>query len=239
MRKIHAWKEYRRYLTSDMRWLIIWAFIYIGFLTLDIVTPHFIGSSLLKYIGIFLCIVYVNQKYHDDFNLQLALLFTLLADTLLVWTPFTNAGVYAFCFAQFMHLVRLTKLKRLTLCVIACTLSFICALLVALGIDPLFAIAAVYGIELISNLVMATKNYFSNRSHFRASCAFYGFCAFFCCDLCVALRFAGLSGAFTGPIVGIVSYLVWVFYYPSQVLIANSSTQEKSPRKFAKSKRIR
>ena len=66
-----------------------------------------------------------------------------------------------------------------------------------------------------------------------------GFIAFLCCDICVALRFLALDGALPATIIPTVAFLVWVFYYPSQVLIANSSTQEPSERrKIAKTKRI-
>ena len=239
MRAPTWWKDYRRLSYIDSRWLIIWVTIYITFLCLDIIFPNFIGSALIKYIGIFLCIAYANQKYHEDYNLQLALLFTFLADTILVWTPFALAGVYVFCFAQFMHLTRLTKLPYISLCIYAGGLSLFFALCIANGLEPIYAIATVYGLQLICNIIMSIKLWRSNSKHFRTRCAFYGFIAFFCCDLCVALRFMALDGALPITIIPTVSFLVWVFYYPSQVLIANSSTMEPSSRrKIAKNKRI-
>lgn len=239
MRTPTWWKDYQRISYVDPHWLIIWVAIYVAFLCMDIFLPGFAGSPLLKYIGIFLCVVYANQKYHTDYNLQLAILFTFLADTILVWTPYTIAGVYVFCFAQFMHLTRLTKLPYISLCIYAGGLSLFFALAIANGLDPIYAVATVYGIQLICNVVMSVKLWRANSKHFRTRCAFYGFIAFLCCDICVALRFLALDGALPATIIPTVAFLVWVFYYPSQVLIANSSTQEPSERrKIAKTKRI-
>ena len=119
----------------------------------------------------------------------------LLADTILVWTPYALAGVYVFCFAQFMHLTRLTKLPQISLCIYAGGLSLFFALCIANGMNPIYAVATVYGLQLICNLVMSVKNWRANSKHFRTRCAFYGFVAFLCCDICVALRFMALDGA--------------------------------------------
>lgn len=240
MRTPDWWKDIKRISYIDTRWLIIWVAIYATFLLLDIFIPNFWGAALLKYLGVFLCIIYANQKYSKDYALELALLFTFLADTILVWTPYTLAGVYVFCFAQFMHLTRLTKLSQSALGIYALALSVFFALNIANGLAPIVAVATVYGLELICNIVMSIKNYRNDKKNFRARCAFYGFICFFCCDLCVALRFLSLNGVLAEAIIPLTSFLVWVFYYPSQVLIANSSTIEPTKhRKFAKNKHIR
>ncbi len=232
------WKDYKRLSYIDPIWLFIWIVIYVTFLLSDIFFPNFWGSAVIKYAGIFLCIVYAHQKYRDDYTLQLALLFTFLADTILVWTPFTLAGVYVFSFAQFMHLSRLTKLPNISLCIYACGISFFFALSIIFGLEPIYAIATVYGLELICNLVISAKNWRQNSKQFSTRCAFYGFLAFICCDICVALRFVALDGVLPAFLIPTVSFLVWVFYYPSQVLIANSSTMKPSG-KVAKNKQIR
>ncbi len=228
MSMIKAWiGDFKRLSYVDMKWLIIWASIYISFLFLDLIVPNFIGTSVIKYAGIFLCVIYANKKYRKDYLLQLALLFTFLADTILVWTPFVVPGVFVFSFAQFMHLMRLTKLEPKALGYYVCAISLLCALGVAFGLEPIYAIATVYGLLLICNLVTAAKNNSKNNRRFQTRCAFYGFIAFICCDACVALRFLILDGALPPFFLPILSYLVWFFYYPSQVLIANSSNTPK------------
>ena len=228
MSTIKTWlSDFRRLSYVDMKWLIIWASIYISFLFLDLIVPDFIGTSVIKYAGIFLCVIYANKKYRNDYLLQLALLFTFLADTILVWTPFVVPGVFVFSFAQFMHLMRQTKLEPKALGYYVCAISLLCALGVAFGLQPIYAIATVYGLLLVCNLVTATKNNNKNNRRFQTRCAFYGFIAFICCDICVALRFLILDGTIPGFLLPILSYLVWFFYYPSQVLIANSSNTAK------------
>ncbi len=239
--QLKTWlKDLRRLGRVDISWFLIWVMIYLGFLTLDIFYPEFwVASSILKYTGIFLCIIYAHHKYGRDYMLQLALLFTFLADTILVWTPHVIPGVYVFSVAQFLHLMRLTKLPRRALSIYAAMISLFFAITITLGLTPIYAIATVYGLELICNLVMAIKNYRANRKDFRARCAFYGFSAFICCDICVAIRFLAITGTIPGTLTPIIALLVWVFYYPSQVLISNSSNYDPVKRqKFAKNKSI-
>ena len=216
--------DFKRLSFIDMKWLVIWASIYISFLFLDIIVPGFWGTALIKYAGIFLCFIYANKKYHSDYLLLLALIFTFLADTILVWTPHVVPGVFVFSFAQFMHLMRQTKLEPKALGFYACVISLVCALGIAFGLEPIYAIATMYGLLLICNLVTAAKNNHDNNRRFQTRCAFYGFIAFICCDFCVAARFLILNGILPAFFLPILSYLVWFFYYPSQVLIANSST---------------
>ncbi len=218
------WDDFKRISYIDAKWLTTWVTIYLAFLTLDIFFPGFWGTSVLKYVGIFLCTIYAYQKYHNDNMLILALFLTFLADTILVWTPWEIAGVYVFCFAQLMHLLRLSKAKPEIIGAYAAALGLFAAFSIISGLNPLYAICTVYGLELICNLVLANRRYRKNPKDFRARCALYGFAAFIACDLCVALRHLTLDGFLPIEILPLVAFLIWVFYYPSQVLIANSST---------------
>ena len=126
-----------------------------------------------------------------------------------------------------MHLMRQTKLEPKALGYYVSAISLLCALGIAFGLQPIYAIATVYGLLLICNLVTAAKNNRQNSRRFQTRCALYGFIAFICCDICVALRFLILDGIMPAFYLPILSYLVWFFYYPSQVLIANSSNTAK------------
>lgn len=225
---VNWWDDFKRISYIDTKWLAIWIFIYLDFLALDIFFPGFWGSSILKYIGIFLCTVYAYQKYHNDTMLILALFLTFLADTILVWTTWEIVGVYVFCFAQLMHLLRLSKASPQLIGAYGAALGLFAAVGIAAGLDPLYAICTVYGLELICNLVLANRRYRHNPKDFRGRCTLYGFAAFICCDVCVALRHLSLDDVLPIEILPLVAFLVWVFYYPSQVLIANSSTKRPS-----------
>lgn len=224
------WEDVKRVPYLDANWLIVWIFIYAGFIFLDIFFPGWFATSLLKYMGIFLCVVYAYTKYNSDLMLTFALLLTFVADTILVWTDWTVAGVYVFCFAQFMHLLRLSKARLEYIFAWAAIVSVAFAIAVIQGCEPIYAISSIYAIILTSNLYLATHRFRHRKTDFKARCAFYGFIAFICCDICVATRFLALDGYITTSVIPIVGFLVWLFYYPSQVLIANSSTMAPSPK---------
>lgn len=229
------WEDVKRIPNIDIRWLITWIAIYVSFILLDLVFPFFYGTNLIKYMGIFLCIVYAYNKYYSDFMLIWALALTFLADTILVWTDRILLGVYIFVFAQFIHLMRQIKANPKT--ITAYMLGIIGLLLVLLlqGVEPLFAVATIYALLLLSNLFTSFIRFRDHRNEFRARCGFYGFAAFICCDTCVALRFLMINGTLDPRVLSLVAFLVWVFYYPSQVLIANSSLKQPSHKLAKKS----
>ena len=86
----------------------------------------------------------------------------------------------------------------------------------------MYALGAIYGYGLLSNLYLAGRWYFARRS-IPSTCAFYGFILFVCCDLCVAISYLSGTGALPAFLQIFANYFAWVFYYPSQVLISNSS----------------
>ena len=235
--------DFQRVSKIDTSWFVVWMVIYSGFILLDIFMPGFWGSTLLKYTGIFLCVVYAHRKFPTDVLLSVALLLTFCSDTILVWTPFEWLGVFVFCFAQFRHTIRLTKASWKTIALYAGGL--ISAYIVARlrGIDALYAIAGFYAITLVMNVAIAIRNYRKDKKDFRTRCAFYGFLCFLGCDLCVGIRHLILDGLIDVALLPLVGFLVWVFYYPSQVILANSSnapmvdTSHKG-RKIAKSRSV-
>jgi hypothetical protein len=212
----------------DPSWLAIWCIIYLTFLILDLFMPNFWGATLIKYVGIFLCLVYAYQKFPSDYLLHLALLFTFLADTILVWTNWEIPGVYCFCFAQFFHIARFTRTypKFLTLYFVAIFLIFIFAILQ--GVAPIYAISTIYALSLIGNIILSFSWFRQDKTNFHAKCAFFGFLLFLACDVSVGTQHLMLDGVFSATFLPVVSYVVWFFYYPSQVLISSSSNLTKS-----------
>lgn len=221
---------------GDQNWLVIWSLIYVTFLTIDAVYVNFWGSSVLKYIGIFLCIVYAYHKSKNDAPLILALFFTFLADTILVWTKWEVFGVFCFCFAQFMHLIRhgVAQPKYIGIFTLLVAIFFIYSS--TQNIPAIYGITAIYGIMLITNVVLSIGRYNKNKKDLYARYGMYGFIAFAACDFCVGIRHLMLDGAVSTTALPLVAYLVWVFYYPSQVLIANSSNKTPTDTKLQKAK---
>jgi hypothetical protein len=229
----NIFNDLKRIRQVDWRWLVIWIVIYASFLFLDIFSPNFIGTAIIKYTGLFLCVVYAHQKFRSDTLLILALFFTLLADTILVWTPHQTPGVFVFCFAQFFHVARLAKTHPKTLAGFFFLVFLIFIAGVSQGIHPIYVIAFIYAVTLILNIILATSWWRRDRTNFHARSAFYGFLLFLACDISVGLRFLALDNVLPAVILPVASYLVWLFYYPSQILLSNSSnlTPAKNPTK--------
>lgn len=208
----------------DRRWLIIWAIIYTCFLILDIFRPNYMGATLIKYVGIFLCVVYAHQKFRRDHLLILALLFTLLSDTVLMWIPSAEIiGVFSFCFAQFFHTARFAQTTPKFLIIYFASIFTLFVFGVILGFPPIYCIAAVYAISLLMNVRLAYRWHKTSPGDPHALYAAAGFFLFVACDICVGLSYLAENAALPLAITPVISYFVWVFYYPSQVLISNSS----------------
>ena len=254
----------------DMIWLVIWGTIFVSFVVLDSIfqtaypgedvfwglqlgdhpvmikvvgNGTFIGVTALKYIGIVLSFVYARRKFPNDHTLQIALMFTLLADTILTLDNVSVFGVLAFCFAQYFHIVRFTKTQPR----VFAAYSLIVALLIMYGhyshIPNMFILAGIYGFCLINNIILAFRWWNTVRKDHKnrtdkeivaSTCAFYGFILFILCDINVALSYLSVTGAIPIFIARYANFFAWLFYYPSQVLISNSSYQVKKPKKTGK-----
>ena len=209
----------------DKIWRMIWLFIFGGFVALDAFFPGFFGITFLKLLGIGLCIIYVLQKHYEDRLLQLAFCATFIADLLLAVNNTSLFGVFTFSIAQFIHFARLKKLKRKYFLVIGALIVIFFICIAAFGPYSIVLMGAVYAFFLITNLILAREWYKTARGEKKnpAFCAWMGFILFACCDLCVAGSF--FSGIHTLPFVfkRFFDFFAWVFYYPSQVLLSNSS----------------
>ncbi len=135
-----------------------------------------------------------------------------------------------------MHFLRLAKLERKYLLFFAAIVS---ALVIYGGYrqeNLLYVLATMYGLLLFTNLALSIRRYREHNRDFRARCAMQGFIMFVGCDVCVGLRHLMLDGILPAQFLPLVAFMVWVFYYPSQVLLANSSTEpiRQKPIKVAK-----
>ena len=215
-------------------WLATWILIYLGFVILDAFFPGFFGITILKMLGIVLCVVYAWQKFKNDPLLIIALSFTLLADTFLAINSTSFSGVFTFCFAQFFHTSRLSKTRPSFLIVYFTFIVLAVLAACLLKIDPLYVLGVIYAYGLLTNLYLSARWYFKEHSE-RSACAFFGFLLFLCCDTCVGLSYLSATAILPTAIHRFVDYFAWAFYYPSQVLISNSSTRNRSEKLASKS----
>ncbi len=198
-------------------------FIFCGFITLDIIAPNFFGVTLLKLLGVGICTLYVIVNFSKDRLLLIAFSLTFIADILLAINNVSIFGIYTFILAQFMHFSRLKSLgeKKIIGLVFGISAYFILATLA--GRYTIYLLGALYAFFLISNLALAYRWHYTSKGSDHALCAFYGFALFFCCDFCVAGSFFSAIGVLPIALKRLFDFLAWAFYFPSQILLSNSS----------------
>ena len=211
--------------------IIIEAVIYTAFVFAD-----FFGkdSTPIKYAGIILCLIYAvlslkNGK--DHVFLCVAFLFTLVADWfLLVKNNDYVFGVAAFIVAQTVYLLRLVSLgvntRRTIIVRLVVTISAISVLFVADLADLLTVLVAIYFVALVTNCV---DSYTLFKNGVKNKLFAIGLTLFILCDVSVGIN--NFSAYFdVSAITWLITaarYLMWIFYLPSQVLIALSGGAER------------
>ena len=221
---MHKLLSYGR--TVNRYWLATWILIYVSFLVLDVIINGSIPVTIIKYAGIVLSLIYASRKWPKDYLLQIAFLFTLLADTILVFDHTATLGVFVFCIAQFFHLARLSQFyfnpKAFLVYLIILLLFLIFGAFWHL--DLRYPLASVYLVTLIYNII---ESFIWNKSarSVPSFCAVAGFLLFLCCDINVGISYFSAIGVFSGSLLPYANYFAWAFYYPSQVLISNSSKE--------------
>ncbi|MBR5621388.1 hypothetical protein IKW75_02830 [Candidatus Saccharibacteria bacterium] len=210
----------------DHIWQGIWLFIFCGFISLDAFFPNFFGVTMLKLLGIAFCFIYVIYKFPHDKLIVLAFLLTFIADLVLAFNNTSRIGVLIFTLAQFAHFARIKPLgKREAPIAIAALVAYI-ILAFAAGPYSIYLLGTIYAFFLVSNLILAYKWHKKSPKSGAGLSAFYGFIFFMCCDLCVAGSFFSTIHILPLFIKRLFDFFAWAFYYPSQVLISNSSKKK-------------
>lgn len=207
------------------------AVLYAAFLTLDL-TGMSGPDTALKYAGVLLCLAFsVWSALRGGDRLVLpALLLTALADSLLLVADSHYAlGVLIFLGAQSVYLIRLRLASGQSWWLLRAGVPLLVGLAMELlgQATPLNLLAGLYFSQLLVNTAIAWTLPGRRWRLFAA-----GLSLFVGCDLCV--------GAFNSPglippaLYAFVRVGMWLFYLPSQVLIALSALPEKGIRHEAK-----
>lgn len=222
--------------------LIIIGLFYLLFLYVDIFNIKILlPSNMLKFLSIILCFMIslligkdgLSKK--DRLLLQVGLFITVLADLCFLILHHYILGIILFCFVQIIYCNRykgygFTKSKFL---INQFILIFVLILAVSLmtnfifiKIELLYVIAFIYGICLIYSTVEVVRA-FKNRvyPHPNKSMILFGMLLFSLCDTSIAI--ANLSQNLNRSIYHVFSLLIWVFYLPSQGLLALSGYEFK------------
>lgn len=208
-----------------MKWLAIWAWIMLANIFLGIFSPASHTLMIIRLSGIFLCLVYTRQIFKKDLLLQLALLITFLADIILAANNTAEIGVICFLITQIIHTVRLNGRQLKTPIIIFSSLAFVLILAnFFLQIVPgMYIICIFYVTTLVSNLIISWRWHVAQPSNPHAAFAMFGFLLFLCCDACTGISYLALNAAFPAFLYAPANFFAWFFYYPSQILVSNSS----------------
>ena len=197
--------------------------VYAAFLALDL-TGRGGDTISLKYGGILLCVLFtpVSALKGGDKLVPLALTLTAGADWfLLVRNDHYAVGIALFLCVQTVYFLRLRRAGAPAAYPLRAGLALGAGLgLYALGLaSPVNLLAGLYFSQLLSNTILAWTRPGRPWRTFAA-----GLTLFVGCDLCVGL-FNALP--YASPLYPAVSVGMWLFYLPSQVLIALSALPEK------------
>lgn len=188
--------------------LIIESLIYISFIVLDILR---LNSTYIKYISIIMCLIYA--LYNRKKNRSIAMAFTLLADLfLLVLNSHYEIGLLCFIVVQMTYLYFLGNINKgyFNMFLLARGFFIMAGILISLlymKVTILNVLVIIYFFNLVFN---AIQSYVCNQKMF-----FIGLLLFIFCDICVGIHNINTTN-------NIATFLMWIFYLPSQVLIVLS-----------------
>ncbi|MDE6557738.1 MAG: hypothetical protein K2K39_01385 [Clostridia bacterium] len=208
------------------------AAIYITFNILSATLPD--DPIYLKYAGVLLCLAFAGASIYferdkDAVILTVALVFTAISDLfILVLNTYYQIGLITFIATQSVYLYRMyvdrIKKIKITLVVRALAAALLMAVMDVMmkeagGLNFMIAEVCIYIVMLVGNVVDAFI--LVNKSAKNIVFA-VGLLLFLGCDICVGLDNAAMvvSSLDLGSAARAVNFLIWVFYLPSQVLIA-------------------
>ena len=217
--------------------LIFIIIFYLAYLNIDLFNVKYSNlSDKIKFICIILCFFLAllsKSNPIDSHNvrlLQYGLLLTVIADFfLLIVDSYYPIGVAIFTLAQIIYTIRYDPENKVNI-IKSYILAFIILLFIYfivkafLNVDLIVFISICYGVSLITNvyksIVIFRKKLYPNPN---AAMVALGMVLFLLCDINVAMYNILEHVHKTGGIIyRIASVSMWLYYLPSQVLLALS-----------------
>lgn len=189
--------------------------IYATYLVLDITGNFPIMSSLLKFFSICLCFFVIDNRM---WGIKRIMALTVVADFLLVLTDYYSLGIFVFILVQMNYYRYITKSKGFPLQHLA---AMVCVGLVLsvfinffiMPINLTVFLAVTYFSSLVFNTAAAISlSSLYSEYRYISICL----CLIICCDIHVAVTNVFSSGIWYS--FGLIA--MWLFYLPSQVIIA-------------------
>lgn len=218
--------KFPEYKTKQFRaWFCAWIIIYLLINVVGLFAPTSDILTIIKLGGVILCFIYALQTFPEDRLLHVAMFTTCIADLILAAKNTSEAGVIVFFITQIIHLIRLDgEHLKTPLTIFAAIFCGVILLDMWLNIIPLiFIVSAFYAATIIMNVIVSYQWRQKSPRNPRAQFALIGFILFGCCDICTAVSYLSLVGAFSPIFYMPANFLAWFFYYPSQIFVSNSS----------------
>ncbi|WP_442870827.1 lysoplasmalogenase family protein [Anaerotignum sp.] len=163
--------------------------------------------NFVRFLVICLCLIPAFR--HGVFG---AAFFTVISDCFLLFTPYYKIGVYFFCLVQLCYINFFSDKKPPIL------LFFFSLLLLVL---PLPVMGGIYAFLFFIHAFLAFSLWKQKKAEPFCGLYLLGLILFICCDTLVAI------GYFTAP----QPILIWIFYGPSQLILAFSARTLQSQSK--------
>ena len=214
-------------------WPAIWAWIFLAIIVLGIATPTSILLAIIKLGGILLCAFYTLRVFPKDRILHIAMIVTFAADIILALNNIDVTGVMVFLIAQLLHLARLDGERMKVPITIYSISAFLCIFgdILLPIVEPIYVACSFYVLTIFTIIYVSWRWWKQRPENPRARFACFGFLLFLCCEACSGLSYLSLIHAIPQFFYAPANFFAWFFYYPSQVLISNSSnyqTRKKS-----------
>lgn len=185
---------------------------------------RWLTSSQFKFLFVAGCLVFAiisgrwSWSRKDWAWLVGALFFTLLADYFLVLRVEHLLGVAAFCFAHVCYIFRVLEFRRW---LVWAFFGFLAVWAAALFFGSVVVLAGIYACLFGLNIFV---NFRAKRPRVNYCLVLVGLILFVLCDLNVMLynlpKYMGMGGIFKGAYT-----MIWIFYLPSQALLAASAVR--------------
>ena len=250
MEKTMAGNEVSANYKTVYRFLFIEILCYAVFLFWDIFKGA--DESLLqvalwiKWVSIIGCFSFVAfhkpaaYRKKEKGVVSAALFFTVIADLFLLIINWSIVGVLCFIIVQTLYLYRLkmwnegiTFEKRIIGRMLCSMVIYLVFFLIGNVKNIAFLAIILYFVSLVDNItISASICFYHVGSKRKSGCFFAGLCLLFLCDIQVAIcnvdMFPELGGvSLISNMMAFAEIAMWMFYLPSQVLIALSGRLEK------------
>ena len=198
-------------------------------------TTSGILNTIVSYLAIILVFLYslmIYLKTKSSFYITIGLLFTLFADFfLVVLNPIKQLpAMICFNVTQIMYFIKIlkdqNKKEQIIHLVIRCTICLISIILTILVLkektDLLSIVSIIYYANLITNIIFS---FIKENKNLLFS---IGLILFACCDAIIGLSvlsdtYLNINNAFINFLLHPGFNLAWLFYVPSQTLLALST----------------